>query len=281
MKEKGVVFGAGFLGTRIGNELGYKISRINPIAEREKLISFLDSERPSVVVNAIGKTGGPGAIGIDWCASHQAESIESNVIVPAILAIECERRGIYFVHLGSGCVYDGDNDGKGWTEKDEPNFYGPQFYAITKINAERNLSSLPGLILRLRMPIDDRPHDRNLINKLRGYKKVINLPNSMTTVPHMIEGMKILIEQRAEGIYNFANPGRTSAAGIMDMYREIVDPNHEFEILSHKELDEITRDRRSNCYLNTEKLQLAGVNLPEIHDGVEECLESYKLWNEK
>lgn len=274
---KGVVFGSGFLGTRIGNELGYGIVPIEEVDVLDivTLRNFLDNVNSDVVINAVGKTGGPGAIGIDWCETNKEETIQANVSAAINLSVECAKRGIYFVHFGSGCVYYGDNNGKGYSEEDEPNFYGPQFYAKTKIDAERVLKNLPGLILRLRMPIDDRPHLRNLIDKLRGYAKVIDIKNSMTTIPHMISAMKILIKGREQGIYNFVNPGTISAVEIMQMYKEIVNPVHEFGIMSLKELDAITLGKRSNCKLNTEKLK-AKVEMPEIHEAVRECLKRYK-----
>ena len=193
------------------------------------------------------------------------------------------------MHLGSGCMYQGDNNGKGWSEEDEPNFYGPQFYAITKIDAERTLRHLPGLIIRLRMPIDDRPvveyrdgkkWARDFISKVAGYKRVIDVQNSMTTVPHMIKAIGALIEKRANGIYNFTNAGTMSAADLMGMYREIVAPEHKFEVFSLEELDKITLGKRSNCILDSSKLERelrgTGAEMPEIHIAAEECLRRYR-----
>jgi nucleoside-diphosphate-sugar epimerase len=42
------------------------------------------------------------------------------------------------VHIGSGCTYQGDNDGKGYSEEDIPNWDG-NYYAWTKIVSERYL----------------------------------------------------------------------------------------------------------------------------------------------
>ncbi len=272
MKDRGIVFGEGFLGKRIAEALDYNTTKTNPLDIKE-LERFLDAENPDIVINAIGKTGRPN---IDWCETHKRETIESNVVAAVNLCIKCSERGIYFVHLGSGCIYYGDNNKKGFTEEDEPNFYGPQFYAKSKILAEKTIKLFPGLILRIRMPVDDRPHERNLINKLLSYDKVIEVQNSMTTVPHMIDAIKTLIEKRKTGIYNLVNPGTISASEIIKLYQEIVDPNHKFRVMSLEELDAITSGRRSNCYLNTGKLISEGIELPEIHQAVKECLLVYK-----
>jgi 3,5-epimerase/4-reductase len=272
MNDRGIVFGEGFLGKRIADTLGYSTTKTNPLDIKE-LERFLDAENPDVVINAIGKTGRPN---IDWCETHKKETIESNVVAAVNLCIKCSERGIYFVHLGSGCIYYGDNNRKGFTEEDEPNFYGPQFYAKSKILAERIIKLFPGLILRIRMPIDDRPHERNLVNKLLAYDKVIQEPNSMTTVPHMIDAIKTLIEKRRIGIYNLVNPGTISASEIMGLYQKIINSNHKFKIMPLEELDAVTSGKRSNCYLNTDKLNSEGIELPEIHQAVKKCLLGYK-----
>jgi dTDP-4-dehydrorhamnose reductase len=271
-KMKGVVFGSGFLGTRLSGALGYGLPDIN-VLETGALNSVLDSMKPDVVINAVGKTGRPN---IGWCETHKEETVRGNIMAPVNLALACSDRGIYFVHIGSGGVYNGDNDGRGFSELDAPNFYESQFYAKTKAISEKILGEFPCLQLRIMTPIDDRPHPRNLIDKLLGYKKVIDTQNSMTAVPDMITAAGKLIEARREGIYNLVNPGTISVAEIMNMYREIVNPAHSFDVVSDAELEKSTVCKRANCYLNTDKLKSEGIELSEIHGAVRECLINYR-----
>jgi len=101
-----MVFGAGYLGKRIADTLGYNLvsrEEVNPL-NLDSLKVFLDKEKPTVIINAIGKTGRPN---IDWCETHKEETLESNVTVPINLSTECSKREIYFVHIGSGCIYNG------------------------------------------------------------------------------------------------------------------------------------------------------------------------------
>jgi 3,5-epimerase/4-reductase len=278
MKEKGFVFGAGYFGTKIADRFGYELigrERVSPL-ELTQLEDFLDLEKPEIIINAIGKTGKPN---VDWCEQNKELTIQANVNVAANLCTEASKRDIYFVQLGSGCIYEGDNNGEGFSEEDPPNFYGPQFYAKSKILAEEILSDFPSLILRIRMPIDGKPHERNLIDKLRKFKKVIDIPNSMTTVPHFLDAMGILIDKKRTGIYNIVNPGTTSAARIMEMYRELVDPKHTFEIFSKEELDKITKGIRSNCVLNSDKLESEGIKIPQIQGAIRECLLEYRKYS--
>jgi dTDP-4-dehydrorhamnose reductase len=272
---KGIIFGKGFLGTKLEEYLDYRaIDRSEADStDVSQIERVLDIERPDVVINSVGKTGRPN---IDWCESHREETVLSNICAAVNIASECSKRNIYFVHVGSGCIYLGDNNGQGYTEDDEPNFYGPQFYAKTKILSEKILKEFPSLILRIRMPIDNLPHERNLIDKLKNYTKLIDTQNSMTTVPHLLEATKELIEKRRIGIYNMVNPGTISPFEVMQMYREIINPSSSFERFSVEELDKITKGKRSNCYLNTDKLRNEGIILPEIHEAVRVCLVDYK-----
>ncbi len=276
---KGLVFGAGYMGKRISDRFGYKLSnlRINFDEDPEwdvKLEKLVKDHKPDLIINAIGKTGRPN---IDWCEGHRQETLHGNVTVPLLLGEFTHRKGIYFVHIGSGCIYEGYNQGKGFSEKDEPNFYGPQFYAKTKIISENLLSILDNCLqLRIRMPIDNRPDERNLIDKLTKYPKVIDIPNSMTTVPHMLEALGILVEKKRTGIYNTVNSGTISAKEIMELYKEHVNPNHKFEVMELYELNSITKGTRSNCMLNNNKILDEGIEMPEIHYAVKGCLQEYK-----
>ena len=146
------------------------------IADPKQVADALDAARPDVVINAVGKTGRPN---VDWCEDHREETVRSNVTGPLILLDECAKRGAYWVHLSSGCIYEGDNGGRGFAEDDEPNFSG-SFYARSKTWAERVLREFPVLILRLRMPFDGSCHERSLITKLSKYTRVLDEPNSLT-----------------------------------------------------------------------------------------------------
>jgi len=125
------------------------------------------------------------------------------------------------------------------------------------------------------MPIDDRPHPRNLIDKLKGYPKVIDVPNSMTIVPDMISGLGQMIDKRLDGVYNMVNPGTITAAEIMERYKCLVNEEHVFGIMSLDELNNTVTQERSNCVLSSDKLERAGIILPDIHLAVDECLRSY------
>ena len=270
---KGLVFGAGFIGKRVAEKFNYELSEIN-VLDNNLLEQTLSNTRPDVVINAVGKTGRPN---IDWCETHKEETFMSNVIAAANLGISCSKKSIYFVHFGTGSIYTGKEKDGGFAEEDEPNFY-EQTYAKTKILAENILKEFPCLQLRICMPLDDRPHQKNLVDKLRSYKQIADVKNSITTIPDMLNALGSLIEKRKTGIYNLTNPGYISNVEIMQMYKEIVDSTHEFEVISEGELNKLMVKKKANGILNTSKLANECISMQNTNDAVKDCLIEYRTY---
>ncbi len=241
------------------------------IADYKAVSALLDSEKPDVVINCAGKTGRPN---VDWCEDHKGETVHSNVVGSLVLAEECQKRGIYLVHLGTGCVYLGD-ESTPFSESDPPNFFD-SFYARTKGLVDQLLRDFPVLNIRLRMPFDGSQNERNLINKLVKYDCLIDVPNSMTYIPDLLKVVKTLIDQRAMGSFNVVNPGSMTAYRMMELYKEIVDPKHTFQKFSNDEMLQITKAGRSNCILSTRKLEEQGITLRPIQEAVMEALQTMK-----
>lgn len=258
--------------------LGQYLQRLYPgadvpdvdITDGPAVGAMLDTLMPDVLFNAAGKTGRPN---VDWCDEHKEETLHANVTGTLVLLHECQKRNVYWVHFSSGCIYAGDNGGKGYSEDDAPNFYG-SYYSSTKAWSEVMLKDFPVLVLRPRMPFDGSLHPRNLIMKVCKYAKVLDEPNSVTYLPDMFAAIRQLVERRATGTYNVVNPGVTSPFAIMERYREIVDPQHRFERLPVERLDAVAKAGRSNCMLSAEKLRREGIIMRPIDEAVDEALRS-------
>jgi len=317
MKEKGIVFGNGFLGKRVADELNFFLSDFNIIPgdddNRKKLKELLDKEKPSVLVNAIGKTD------YKWCENNKEQAENSNVNVPMQLADYCSERGIYFIHFGTGSIYEYCY-GKEYTEEDKPNFI-ENIYTKTKIKAEKKLkekseqnSNSKILQIRIVYPIDYTKNDKNLLTKILNYKTVFNLKHSITVVPDMLNALKALIEKRSLGIYNIVNRGIISISDILEIYNIIPDKENkfsndtnlisgshkgnkffndthhynyshkgsvlakklEFEVLNLDEFEKSNSRKRSLCILSTKKLMDDGIEMPEVYGSVENCLIKYR-----
>jgi hypothetical protein len=124
------------------------------------------------------------------------------------------------------------------------------------------------------MPFDDSTDERNLLMKLRGYRRVLVEKNSLTHLPDFLQAARTLIERRALGVFNVVNPGTLSPFELMGLYRDIVDPGHLFEPLGVAQLGEIVRAGRSNCLLNTARLREEGIVLPPVRQAAEAALRS-------
>ncbi len=242
------------------------------IGDQPAVRRVLDELKPEMVINCAGKTGRPN---VDWCEDHKAETLNANVTGALILLEECMERGIYLVHMSSGCIYEGDNGGQGFTEVDLPNFYG-SFYSRSKAWSDQVMKDFPVLTLRLRMPFDGSLSERNLLMKLRKYKRVLDVPNSITYLPDFLAAAGKLIAKKATGVYNIVNEGAISPFRIMEMYKEIVDPAHAFERLTPEGLPDVVKAGRSNCTLSTAKLKKEGILCRMVEEALREALMEIK-----
>ncbi len=272
--DKVLIFGGrGYIGGYLKNLYPQALTPGTDIADAQAVAAVLDEAKPTIVINAAGKTGRPN---VDWCETHKQETIDSNVLGPLNILRECARRSIYWVHIGSGCIYEGDNNGRGFDENDEPNFYG-SFYSRTKAWSDRILAEFPVLQVRLRMPFDGTLQPRNLIMKLKKYSRVLDQQNSLTYIPDFLKALEALIQQRETGVFNAVNPGTFSPFEIMTLYKEIVDPSHVFEQLSASQLSDVVATGRSNCLIRSEKIQKASRPFLPVADAVKEALYSLKV----
>lgn len=251
----------------------------------EKLIdTFLDFQKPDVIVNCIGKTGRPN---VDWCENNQSETANANIALPIVLARACEKRGIHLVHVGSGCIFFGESpnttlvkDGDGAHTKDlgwkENDFANPKsFYSKTKYACDLAIGSMKNVsVLRIRMPISDKNTQRNFINKVKGYKQVIDIPNSVTFMDDLVRAIDWTISKQKIGVYHVVNPNPLSAAKVMQEYQKYI-PNHSFEIIDELQLDKLTTAKRSNCILNSDKLRDEGFFMTPSEEALKNCMEKY------
>jgi dTDP-4-dehydrorhamnose reductase len=257
---KVVVFGPGFLGTRLAKELPDATLSRADVTDRAAVVAAIRGAGADAVVNAAGKTGRPN---VDWCESHQVETFRGNVTGPLTLAEACAETGSYLLHLASGCIFYGPSPHEGgWREDD---FANPSaFYSRTKYAADLVLSRLPNVgIARLRMPIDDAPGDRNLITKLARYKEVVDVENSVTVVADLVRVVEQLVDKRGTGVFHAVNPGSMRHETLLALYREIVDPSHRTTLIREDELvgRGLAVKARSNCILASPRMAELGITM--------------------
>lgn len=270
-----LVLGRGYIGPRCaqawGDEAVLADKRINAV---EDMIALLEEHNPDAVLNAAGKRGHPN---VDWCETHQLETMEGNTKLPIMIAQACAQKNIYLLHIGSGCVFYGEApDPKGWKEDD---FANPiAYYSKCKYAADLVLGTLPNVgIARIRVPLDDRPYPGNIIDKLASYPKIIDVENSITVIPDMIDTFYKLMEKKAEGIFHVTNPGALKYRDLMKMYEEVVDPSHTNEWILEDELvsEGLTSKKRSTNKLQSFNLEKWGIYMSPTDEAVKTAMENY------
>jgi len=270
MKNRFLIFGKGYMGQRIAEALDA------PVSQR-RILTFRDADDevarhdPRVMVNCIGHTGGKN---VDGCEEDKDRTLSANTFVPILLAEAALRRKVRLVHISSGCIYQFDyKRDKPISEEKSPDFFD-LFYSRTKIYTEKALEALAArygiLIARIRIPLDNRPHPRNILTKLLGFKKVIDAPNSVTYIPDFIRALKYMIKNDARGIYNVVNRGGLRYPDLLDVYKKYV-PDFKYEAMDHKELGLV----RTNLVMSTQKLQRLGFKIRPISEVLEECVTTY------
>ncbi|MEK7606996.1 MAG: sugar nucleotide-binding protein [Patescibacteria group bacterium] len=283
-----LIFGKGQLGNAyqeyFGALEGWKTSFAegvdirNPAAVGEAL----DREKPDVALNAAAKTN------IDWCEENQLECFDINTRGADMAARECQKRGVYLVHISSGCVQESKTANDVHTEEDAPNPLC--FYSWTKVWAEnllmdrlqgRGIASDIGkplrvLILRPRQLLSSKLSPRNALVKMLTYTKFVDTPNSCTVIEDLMRATRELVDRGATGIYNVANLGVTTPYEIAGMLREQIRQEMSFEKISKEELNRTTRAKRIDCVLSIKKLELLEIKPPEIHGRLREVILELK-----
>jgi 3,5-epimerase/4-reductase len=170
------------------------------------------------------------------------ENMRDNLFSPLVLAEICKKHNIHFTYLGTGCIFDYDEAhpfgqlDKGFVEGDKPNFFGSS-YSIVKGYTDQLMQSMyntTALNVRIRMPITDEISARNFITKITNYQQICSIPNSMTVLNELLPVLIEIALKRQVGTVNLTNPGTITHNEILEMYKEIVDPNFSWTNFSMK-----------------------------------------------
>ena len=253
---------------------------------------------PTNVISFIGRTHGmiddKEYTTIDYLEQKGklVENVRDNLFAPLSIAIVCQKLGIHYTYLGTGCIFTYKNDiidtegntnimkcieDNGFTEQDIPNFTGSG-YSTVKGFTDMLMHKFEDTVLnlRIRMPIIGEDHSRNFITKITTYEKICSIPNSMTVLPELLPLVIKLIRLNKTGTLNLTNSGVISHNEILEMYKEYVDPNFTWINFSIEEQSKIIASARSNNYLDTNKLQSLFPTVKNIKDSVRDLMKTYK-----
>lgn len=133
------------------------------------------------------------------------------------------------------------------------------------------------LVLRLRMPVSDDLHSRNFVTKITKYEHVVDVPNSNTILHDLLPASVLMASHNDTGVYNFTNPGAISHNEVLALFKKRVRPSFTWKNFSLEEQSRVIKAGRSNCKLDTTKLEAKlkeyGYEVPEIHEAYDQCFQ--------
>ena len=244
------------------------------IYSQKVLSAFLRNEKVTHLINAAGFTGKPN---VDACESSKYECLQGNAVLPGIIREVCEDLNIPWGHISSGCIYSGRrDDGKGWTEEDEPNFSfrspPSSFYSGSKALGEEVLEGAENcFVWRLRIPFNHESNPRNYLQKLLNYENLLEAENS---VSHLEEFCQKCIECFTKdiepGVYNMTNPGSITTSQVTEwiIQEGLTDKKFNFFKTEDEFMEKAAKTPRSNCVLDTTKAEKVGIGMRPVEEAM-------------
>lgn len=238
--------------------------------------------RPDFLINAAGFTGKPN---VDACEYQKTECLAGNAVLPGLIAQACASANIPWAHLSSGCIFTGSHEnGQGFSETDVPNFSfrtnNCSFYSGCKALGEEAIADSPSCyVWRIRIPFSRQNNPRNYITKLLTYPRLLSATNSLSSIEEFIPAsLEIWQRQLPFGIYHLTNPGAITTEEVVELIRKSGITQKTFEFFKDEEefLRVAAKTPRSNCVLDTSKLESAGIRMTEIHAAVKQALADWR-----
>ena len=259
-----LILGKGYIGTFLYNYLKDKGLKVKQLSKTDInyndyyiFSNYLLFEKPSYVINCSGFTGIPN---IDQAETLKEECWYLNTQGPIETNKACRSKGIDYIHLSSGCIYNGYN--KEFTEEDIPNlglFDNSSFYSKSK-HAYETLAGNYGMTIRIRMPYCSVAHERSYLNKLLKFENLIETVNSKTSLHDLNNFIQYIIDNKVRpnsvGILNFTSKSPLLTTDIINVIRDHnkIPDDREYNFVNFNHNLGL-KAPRSNCRLSTEKLE--------------------------
>lgn len=258
-------------------------ARVNEIEELKKEISLCN---PTHIIAFIGRTHGPGYNTIDYLEQpgKLVENLRDNLYAQVTLANVCLSLKIHYTCIGTGCIFEYDNDhlmdgNNRFQEHDTPNFFGSS-YSIVKGFTDSIMQQYEDSVLnlRIRLPVATMDNPRNLISKIIRYEKVCSVPNSITVLPSLLPIILKMMKGDVTGTINLTNPGTITHNKILELYKKHVNPEFRWHTMTIEEQNGMLPARRSNNALDTSIIEALYPSILNVEEAVEMVL---KNWNKK
>lgn len=231
MSEKVLIAGS-------GGQLGTELQRTAPaeveiaamdlqeldISDLEQINAVIESQRPTVLINAAAYTA------VDQAESDLDEARKANAQGPENLAVACQQAGIKLIHISTDFVFDGEKSTP-YLPEDKPNPLG--IYGKSKLVGEisvRNIMKDNGVIIRTGWVYS--AHGNNFVKtmlRLMAEKEQLGIVADQVGTPTWARGLAnccwaAVSQQNSSGIYHWSDAGVCSwydfAIAIQDIALE-------------------------------------------------------------
>jgi dTDP-4-dehydrorhamnose reductase len=286
MKKLAILGTGGYVGTALREHcdnqgISYISLGRSKTVSADGLHKALHECKADYLINCAGYTGKPN---VDACEVHKVECLEGNGVLPGIIRQACERIGIPWGHVSSGCTYTGGrSDGAAFREEDPPNFTFRQnncsFYSGCKALGEEVLEGAEKCyIWRLRIPFENTANPRNYLQKVISYEKLLDAENSLSYLHEFVAACVDSFRLRIPfGIYNLTNPGNITTREVVELIQKIRVCSKKFVFFEDEAqfMKIAAKTPRSNCVVDSSKAIRAGLKLRPVHEVIENCLKTW------
>jgi len=210
--------------------------------------------KPTHLILAAGLKGTPN---IDWFdkPENKEEGYHINVTAQVEVTKICVEQNVHCTLISSGTPYNYDEahpEGSsiGFTEKDNPN-YTALVYAQLRIELEKQLVPYLEkrvLCARIHNPISKYDSPGNLLTKIMNFPKVHQVRSSLTVLDEICPLIVEMAIRDINGTYWAVSPGVISPDEILTLYKEIIKPDHKWEIIPPP-------TNRPSAYFDSTKLE--------------------------
>jgi len=247
----------------------------------DTLCAAIQAAGGTFLINCAGFTGKPN---VDACEVQRTACLQGNAVLPGIISQACEKAGIPWGHVSSGCIFTGQKpDGSGFTELDPPNFSFRQnncsFYSGCKALGEECIADDDRCyVWRLRIPFNHQDSSRNYLSKLMRYDRLLDARNSLSFLDEFVTAcLDCWRLQVPFGIYNLTNGGSVTAREVVDKIKRhgICQKEYKFFDTEDQFMQLAAKTPRSNTVLDNQKALDAGLKLSPVHDAIDHALRNW------
>lgn len=247
------------------------------ITNKDSTISLIKNIKPEIIINASSFTN------MDLCETNKKIAYKTNVTGLENIVSGAKIFGSKIIQISTSAVFSGERSSYNEEDQTSPISY----YGLTKSIAEDivKTSDLPYLILRTDQPYcwtEKWQHDNSVIRAIRILKKrmelneIIDWYNSPTYVPNFVNVLKILMLEKANGVFHLVGPDYISrynysieVSNVFNLNKNLIKP------LFSKVLK--LPAKRVNVRLCSEKLfQKTGIKMMSVKEGLTRMLEESK-----